>query len=216
MEPGKEAPRGAAGFWRSVGYAWNGLLEASAQRNMRIHLVAGILAGAFAALAPLDGVERALIALCTALVIAAESANTALEALVDLHGGPPSEPARISKDAAAGAVLALAAGSVAVFLLLVAGRWDELCGSWRELWAPGAAGLGLAAVAALLLGRRRPGPAWIRALGAAGTALLALLAATSRCPLCAALPGGLFWVTVCAVRHALRGAPGPGVTSTTS
>ena len=214
MQSGKDAFPPAAGFWRSVGHAWNGLIAAAGERNMRIHLVAGILAGAFAALAPLDGVERALIALCTALVIAAEAGNTALESLVDLQGGPPSEPARIAKDAAAGAVLALAAGSVAVFLLVVAGRWDALRASWRELAPPAAAGLGLAVDAAILLARR-PSRMGASLHAAAGLPLLALLAATSRCAPCASIPALLFAIAVCAVRHDAPGPAGRSVTSNT-
>lgn len=197
---GGSGPR-ATTLWRSFGHAWDGLVDATrGQRNMRIHLVAGILAGGFAALAPLGAMERGLIILCTALVIAAEGANTALESLVDLHGGPPSEPARLAKDAAAGAVLVLAVASVAVFGLLVAGCWRPLVSSPGALLSPGAAVLGLAALAALLVIRGARG-AGERAISAVAGGLLAvLLAATARCAPCASVPALLFAVAVAASR----------------
>src|SRR5574341_1122004 len=65
----QESPRPPS-LLRSFGFAWDGLAASvRGQRNMRIHLVAGILAGSFAAVAPLAGAERALVVLCTALVI---------------------------------------------------------------------------------------------------------------------------------------------------
>src|SRR6266704_6387945 len=194
------APRAPA-VWRSFGHAWEGLVDAArGQRNMRIHLVAGILAGSFAALAPLGNAERGLIALCVALVVAAEAGNTALEAVVDLHGGPPSELGRIAKDAAAGAVLVLAAASVVLFALVTDGCWRALLRGWRSVLLPGAAGLGLAAVAVLLVGRRGPRPRETALLGAAGALLAVLLVATAGCPACASIPLLLFGVALAAAR----------------
>jgi diacylglycerol kinase (ATP) len=202
VHPEEDGAQRAPPLWRSFGFAWDGLVDAArAQRNMRIHLVAGILAGSFAALAPLGSAERALLVLCAALVISAEAANTALEALVDLHGGPPSEPARIAKDAAAGAVLVLAAASVAVFGIVVAGRWADLVASWRELAPPAIAGLGLAGVAALALARARPAAAGIAPIAAAGGLFLLALIGSAACPACVALPAFLFAVASSAARE---------------
>jgi diacylglycerol kinase (ATP) len=169
---------------------------------MRIHLVAGILAGSFAAVAPLGTAARGLIALCVALVVAAEAGNSALEAVVDLHGGPPSELGRIAKDAAAGAVLVLAVASVVLFALVTDGCWPSLWRMWRSVLPPGAAGLGLAVAAALLVGRRAPGPRGTALLGAAGGLLSALLAATASCTACASIPLLLFGVALAAARGA--------------
>lgn len=193
-----DSPR-ATTFWRSLGHAWNGLVEAAAtERNMRIHLVAGVLAGSFATLAPLDPGERALIVLCTALVIAAEALNTSLEALVDLHGGPPSEPARRAKDAAAGAVLALAAASVAIFAIVSAERWGPLLRGWRTVLASGLAAAGLAALAALLP-RGVPRTPWRRGwVAGGGVILLTLLALGAPCPACALVPAVLLGVAFAA------------------
>jgi hypothetical protein len=102
--------------------------------------------------APLAPVERALLLLCVFAVISAEAANTALEAAVDLTGGgAPSDGARLAKDAAAGAVLALAVGSVAVFAVLLEGCWERLLVARGELALPAAAALGVAIAGALLL-----------------------------------------------------------------
>lgn len=194
MPPGSERAQRATTLWRSFGHAWDGLVASAAQRNMRIHLVAGVLSGSFAAIAPLDGLERAAILLCTALVVAAEAGNTAIEALVDLHGGAPSEPARIAKDAAAGAVLVLAAASVAVFALVVAARWRELVDGWRALLPPALAAVGLAGATGLLLlsegGRGRV------AVPLAGVAviLVTLLGVLATCPACVAAPAALLGI----------------------
>jgi diacylglycerol kinase (ATP) len=191
MRTDGEPTQRATTLWRSFGHAWDGLVSAAAQRNMRIHLVAGVLSGSFAAAAPLGALERAAILLCTALVIAAEAGNTALEALVDLHGGPPSEPARIAKDAAAGAVLVLAAASVGVFAIVVAARWGELLDGWRALVPPASAGVGLAGITALLLlPAGRPGWAALP-LAAAAVILVTLLGLFAACPPCVLAPAAL-------------------------
>jgi diacylglycerol kinase (ATP) len=85
-----------------------------------------VLAGAFAAAAPLAPAERAVILVCIAAVIAAEVANTAIEATVDLVSPEWNERARIAKDAAAAAVLVLAAGSVLAFAAIAAAHRAEL------------------------------------------------------------------------------------------
>jgi diacylglycerol kinase len=165
---------------------------------MRVHVVAGILAGAFAAAAPVLRSERLLILLCVALVISAEAANTALEALVDLHGGPPSEPARLAKDAAAGAVLVLAVASVALFAVVLAGSWRRLFESWRDLVIPSIAGLGVAVAAGLNLAVPRAFPWLTRGLGVAGVILVTLLAFRAACPPCALVPAALLGLALAA------------------
>ncbi len=188
-----DGPSGAGGgrgsFQASVGFALRGLRDAAGQRNLRLQLVAGLLAGGFAAVAPLSPAERALLLLCVFAVIAAEAANTALEAAVDLAGGAPSAGARLAKDAAAGAVLALSVGSVAVFAVLLSGCWERLLAARGELALPAAAALGVAIAGALLLGPARPGPArWLATLLGGGSWLLLINQAAS---LPAALVPGL-------------------------
>lgn len=191
------APRQRSSFPESVGFALRGLLDAAGHRNLRIQLVAGMLAGGFAAVAPLTPVERALILLCTFAVLGAEAANTALEAAVDLHGRAPSEGARLAKDAAAGAVLALAIGSVAVFAVIVEGRWEGLVAARGALALPSGATIGTAAAGALLLGPvARPVAArWlVLAIGAGSWALLVSVAASTACALVPGLLLALGWV----------------------
>ena len=156
----------------SFGFAWDGLVEGAARsRNLRIHLGLGALAGAFVALAPLSGAERAVLIGCAAVVIAAEAANSALEATVDLASPGRSERARIAKDSAAGAVLALAAGSVLALAAVAGPRLAELAARARALGGWPVLGAGAAAVTAGLLPTpgRRPLAADL-ALGAAGVA----------------------------------------------
>jgi len=93
---------GRHGLLRSFSFAWAGLAEGAARdRNLRIHLALGVLAGALAARAPLAPAERAVLLVCIALVVAAEAANSALEAAVDLASPGRDERARAAKDAAA-------------------------------------------------------------------------------------------------------------------
>jgi diacylglycerol kinase (ATP) len=161
----------------SFSWAWAGLGGAAVrERNMRIHLGMGVLACAVAALLPLGGGEQALLLLAVALVVAGEAANSALEAVVDLVSPGWDERARVAKDAAAGAVLALAAGSAAVLLAVAVPAWPVVLERWRAL-VPGALGALVAALAAALLpapGRRRA--LLDLAMGAAGVAGLAAVA----------------------------------------
>ncbi|MFO0584623.1 MAG: diacylglycerol kinase [Anaeromyxobacter sp.] len=185
-------PAGAlAAFAASFGWAWSGLVEGALRdRNLRVHLASGVLAGAVAALAPLTPFERALLLLCVALVVALEAANTAVEHVVDLASPGPSEGARRAKDAAAGAVLAGASGAVLVALAILGSRPDEVVAS--ILSAPAAAtGAAVAALVAGLLpwkaGASRTRDVVLVGLGIAGFVALALGARSQAGVACAAL-----------------------------
>lgn len=139
--------------------AWNGLAEGAIRdRNLRIHLGLGVLVGAFVARAPLAPAERAVLALCVAAVVAAEAMNSALEAAVDLASPGFDERARIAKDSAAAAVLALAAGSVLAFLAIAGGRRAELSAWARGMGAGTAGALAAAALVAALAATLLPAP----------------------------------------------------------
>jgi diacylglycerol kinase len=89
------------------------------QRNAKIQLAVGVLTLLAAARLRVSGGELALLFLTSAVVLAAEIGNTAVETLVDAFCPGQNESARIAKDAAAGAVLMLAIGSVAVGLCVL-------------------------------------------------------------------------------------------------
>lgn len=166
------------------------------QRNMRLHLVAAVLVATFGGAFPLGVAERLALLLSVFLVVAAEVANTALEAAVDLAGGQPNERARRAKDAAAGSVLVLAVGAAAVFALVVARDWALLLARWREAAGGIGLGLGLAALSAWLVFPFRR-PRWIDQLAVlGGLALLAVLALSSRALVFTAVGGMAF--AVCA------------------
>ncbi|HEY6005489.1 MAG TPA: diacylglycerol kinase family protein [Anaeromyxobacter sp.] len=162
---------------RSFAFAWNGLAEAAVrERNFRIHLAMGVLAAVFAARAPLATAERALILLCIALVLAAEATNSALEAVVDLASPRWSEGARVAKDAAAGAVLALSGGSVLVLVAVAYPRLDAIAAA-APVHALPATGAIAASAAALAL----PAPfarSWIADVLLAFAALAGLFLAS--------------------------------------
>jgi diacylglycerol kinase len=169
--------RGRHGLLKSFAFAWAGLAEGAVRdRNLRIHLGLGVLAGTVAARAPLEPAERALLVACVAAVIAAESLNTALEAAVDLAAPGWDERARVAKDSAAGAVLALAVGSVLVLASLVAGRARALLEAGGLLGVPGAAALLAAAATALLPAPRPRSRAAVVLLAAAAIAGVAIVA----------------------------------------
>ncbi len=91
------------------------------QRNFRIHLVMGSIALSLGAFLHISHIEMAIIALTSAVVLALELLNTAIESVVDLTVKQSyHELAKIAKDCAAGAVLMAAVGAliVAGFILL--------------------------------------------------------------------------------------------------
>ncbi|BDA66227.1 diacylglycerol kinase [Rivularia sp. IAM M-261] len=112
----------ASNLFVSFKYAWAGVSYAfTTQRNFRIHVCVGTLAIGLSLLLHLQGVEIAVIAITSGLVLALELVNTAIESLVDLTVKQTyHELAKIAKDCAAAAVLisALVAVLVAGTLLL--------------------------------------------------------------------------------------------------
>lgn len=151
-------------WWRSFGFAGAGLARAwRAERNLRVQAAAGWLALLVARFAALSALRVAILLLVIAAVLSAETMNSALEVVVDLVAPKPHPLAGAAKDLAAGAVLALSLGALAVGVAVL---WP-LRPHLRHLLASAAAhplqaALGLAAEAALcgaaagpLQGRRR-------------------------------------------------------------
>jgi diacylglycerol kinase (ATP) len=209
-ERAPEPPRAAAGAWRGVAasfrFAWDGVVEtALRQRNMRIHLVAGILVALLASAARLGAAEDLALALCVFLVLSAEVANSALEALVDLVTRERHDRARAAKDAGAGAVLVLAAGAAAVLAVVLVHAWPAIAARPRGALALHAAlGVPLASAAAALLAPDARAPAADAALAVAGAALLAALAWCSEDLAFTGLAALLFAVCAGAARRRRR------------
>ena len=117
----------ASGILLSFGHALRGLVEVTArERNMKLHVLAGTAVGLAGAEVVLPPASRLALLLAIALVVAAEMANSALEALVDLHTQERREEARRVKDAAAGGVLVLAIGSVLLALAVLGASRDAV------------------------------------------------------------------------------------------
>jgi diacylglycerol kinase (ATP) len=107
-------------FYRSVLHAWNGLIHTVVhQRNMRMHLISGLLVGLVGSGIPLGLAEKVTLVFCVLLVLFAEMLNSAMEQLVDLAIQQFDEKAKLTKDIAAAAVLVLAIGTVVLFAVVL-------------------------------------------------------------------------------------------------
>lgn len=109
-------------FFRSFRYAGRGIALCLRERNFRFQLtLSAYMYGYLLAYDwfQLSRAEWAALILATVFVLAAEAANTALEALVDLVSPERRPLAGKAKDAAAGAVLCCAMGSIGVGLKLL-------------------------------------------------------------------------------------------------
>lgn len=110
-------------FIKSFGYAFRGIFYCIChERNMRIHLCFTAYMLGFLTVHDFFDISRSqlavLMGLC-ALVMALEAVNTAVEKAVDLATQGKNELAKLSKDAAAGAVLIAAIGSVAAGIAIL-------------------------------------------------------------------------------------------------
>lgn len=111
------------GLLKSFVYAGNGILWClKNERNMRAHFSLCVYMYAYLLIYDfftLSKTEWAIILLCNALVFSLEIVNTAVEKAVDLATEKQNPLAKISKDAAAGAVLVSAVFSVIVGLVIL-------------------------------------------------------------------------------------------------
>ncbi len=204
MSPGPRAahdPKG--GLLASFGHAARGLVEVAArERNMKIHVLAGVAVGLAGGDLALSTAARLALLLCVMLVLSAEALNSALESLVDLHTDEFRHEARRVKDAAAAAVLVLAIGSVLAAAAVVAGSWDQVLASLPRLRAH--AGVS-ATVLVLAAGLLTPGRRFVvlDALAATtGVALLVLLALQSSSLTLTAMALGLFTLAAASAWYA--------------
>jgi diacylglycerol kinase (ATP) len=103
----------------SFHFALQGVLQGvRAQRHLRFHFVAALLALLAGALMGLSRAELLVLLFAITLVIVTELFNTAIEAVVDLVTTAYHPLAKHAKDVAAGAVLIAALNAVVVGLLL--------------------------------------------------------------------------------------------------
>lgn len=113
----------SASFWESLRHAVRGIGHSfRAERNLRLHAAAALLAAAAGWRCALTPQEWCLLLLAMAAVFVAELLNTAVEHAVDLFSPSYSEAAKRAKDAAAGAVLLAALFAAAVGCLLFGSR----------------------------------------------------------------------------------------------
>ncbi len=208
--------RVVGGAWRGRAarcrFAWDGIVEtAIRQRNMRIHVVTALGVALVGSAVALSMAERLALLLCIFLVLAAEVANTALEALVDLVTRERHDLARAAKDAGAGAVLVLAAGSVAVFAAVVVHAWPAIAARPPAVVRQAALGVPLAVIAGALLAPRVRPRAADTALCALGLVLLAALAAFTASAIFSALAALLFLLAAAVASRRRRARSGRGL-----
>lgn len=113
--------------WRrranSFRFAFQGLAELlRSQPNARIHLLAAVVVVAAGLYFRISRTEWAVLAVCIALVMALEAANTAIEYLTDLVSPDFHPLAGKAKDVAAAAVLVAALGAAAAGLVIFGPR----------------------------------------------------------------------------------------------
>jgi len=198
-------PRRGEGFWASALHAWNGLVHTVVhQPNMKVHVVSAILVGLVGSGLPLGLAEKVTLIFCVLLVFFAEILNSALETLVDLATQEFDEKARVTKDAAAAAVLVLSIGSAVIFAALLVHNWNTVLASGPRIERQVLFGVPLAGCAALLMGDR-PRP-WIQDALAfiAGLGLCAILAAWTTSVVFTAMTAGLLVLALAAARERAR------------
>ena len=194
-------PRRGEGFWSSSRHAWNGLVHTVVhQPNMKVHVVSAILVGLVGSGLPLGLAEKVTLIFCVLLVFFAEILNSALETLVDLATQEFDEKARVTKDAAAAAVLVLSIGSAVIFAALLVHNWNTVLASGPRIERQVLFGVPLAGCAGLLM-RDRPRP-WIQDALAfvAGLVLCAVLASWTTSVVFTAMTAGLLVLALAAAR----------------
>lgn len=110
-------------FFRSFRYAFQGILYASKERNMRIHLTCAIIVIIAGFLTHISAAEWLVLILTISLVIGMEMVNTAIEHVVDLVSPEYHPLAKAAKDVAAGAVLVFAVASVFIGAIIFFPKW---------------------------------------------------------------------------------------------
>lgn len=132
--PTAPAPGRAATLLRSFGYAFEGIRYLIwTQRNAQIHMCIAAIAVALGFALQISRGEWLALIIMIALVLAAEGANTAIEALVDLASPAYHPLAKVAKDVAAGTVLLTAIAAVVLGLVLFLPHLLPLVIDWLGL-----------------------------------------------------------------------------------
>lgn len=103
----------------SLTLAWSGIVWAlSTQPNFRVHIVLSIIALGLARYFHITRTETIIVVFTIILGLAAEMMNTSLECMTDLITTQWRQEAKRAKDVAAGMMLLVAIGAVAVAVLI--------------------------------------------------------------------------------------------------
>lgn len=165
-------------FFKSVMYAWSGLIHTVVhQRNMRMHIIAGIMVGLVGSGIPLGLAEKVTLIFCVLIILFAEMLNSALEQLVDLAIQQFDEKARLTKDIAAAGVLVLAIGTVVIFAAVLVHNADTIFANVPAIERQVALGVPLTFCGGALMHEAKK-PKWLDVL--LGLASLGLWLATLR------------------------------------
>lgn len=174
-----EPRRARSRLAQSFLHAFDGLLHAVSQPNMKIHVVSGTLVALVGSGVPLGLAEKVTLLFCVMLIFFAEILNTALESLVDLHTQDIRDLARITKDTAAAGVLVLSAGTVLLFATVLVYNAETIASHGPAIARQCLLGLPFASVVALLLRERPRRAAADHALLGVGLALFGALLGAS-------------------------------------
>jgi diacylglycerol kinase (ATP) len=151
-------------FYRSVTHAWNGLIHTVVhQRNMRMHIIAGLLVGLVGSGIRLGLAEKVTLIFCVLLVLFAEMLNSAMEQLVDLAIQQFDEKAKLTKDIAAAAVLVLAIGTVVLFAAVLVHNAETIGNNLPAIQRQVLFGVPLVFLGGALM-HEQPRPRWLDVL----------------------------------------------------
>ncbi len=116
---------------RSFGFALQGIFYVlRTQRNMRLHLLAGLIVVAFGLFFQVSTAEWVGLLTIMALIYALEMLNTVVEAIVDMVTQEYHPLAKVAKDVGAGAVLIASLFSVVIALVVFAPRILHFIFNW--------------------------------------------------------------------------------------
>ncbi len=197
--PPFQAGKPPTSFFRSVLHAWNGLIHTVVhQRNMRMHIISGLLVSLVGAGIPLGLAEKVTLIFCVLLVLFAEMLNSALEQLVDLAIQQFDEKAKLTKDIAAAGVLVLAIGTIVIFAAVVVHNGGTIMANLEAVQRQVLWGVPLVFFGGALMHEQKK-PAWLDAMFAiAALGLWAVIANWSESYVFAAMMLGLLIVCIAA------------------